>query len=86
MLNRRRHRVIALRCKGLVEWSVTQREHPRPKQSLRRLRGGRRADDPGGSCDVHMTAPGGGLSPDGLRWVPCRSDGGPFGCSDRSTE
>jgi hypothetical protein len=26
MLNRRRHRVIALRCKGLVDWSVTQRE------------------------------------------------------------
>jgi hypothetical protein len=45
MLNRRRHRVIALRCKGLVDWSVTQREHSRPKQSLRRLRGGRRADD-----------------------------------------
>ena len=44
MLNRRRHRVIALRCKRLVDWSVTQREHPRPKQSLRRRRGGKPAD------------------------------------------
>ena len=57
----------------------------RPKQSLRRLRGGRRADDPGGSRRSH-DRPWGRPLAGGLRWVPCRSDGGPFGCSDRSTE